>query len=69
MLKYIGATLGSVVANSTTNNKKYVGLALVPQAGVSIGLAALGSRVLLVEGAVEYANMLTTTIIIASGVL
>lgn len=66
--KYLGATLGSIVTNSTAHNKKYLGLALVPQAGVSIGLAALGSRALLEVGASEYAGMLTT-IIIASGVL
>lgn len=66
--KYLGATLGSIVAKSTSNNKKYLGLALIPQAGVSIGLAALGSRVLLDIGLDHYANMLTT-IIIASGVL
>ena len=66
--KYAGATLGSIVTNSTSNNKKYLGLALIPQAGVSIGLAALGSRVLMAAGHDTYASMLTT-IIIASGVL
>jgi len=44
--KYGGASLGSLVSNSTPENKKYLGLALIPQAGVAIGLAALGSRVL-----------------------
>lgn len=62
--KYLGASLGSIVTNSTENNKKYLGLALIPQAGVSIGLAALGARVL-----PEYYAQMLTTIIIASGVL
>ncbi len=66
--KYAGASLGSVVANSTENNKKYLGLALIPQAGVSLGLAALGARILESYGHDEYAVMLTT-IIVASGVL
>lgn len=66
--KYAGASLGSVVARSTENNKKYLGLALIPQAGVSLGLAALGSRILESYGQTEYAVMLTT-IIVAAGVL
>lgn len=66
--KYAGASLGSVVANSTENNKKFLGLALIPQAGVSLGLAALGHRILESYGFIEQANILTT-IIIASGVL
>lgn len=66
--KYAGASLGSVVANSTPENKKYLGLALIPQAGVSLGLAALGSRILMGHGLENEANILST-IIIASGVL
>lgn len=66
--KYAGASLGSVVANSTENNKKYLGLALVPQAGVSLGLAALGARILESHNMPEQAAILST-IIIASGIL
>lgn len=66
--KYAGASLGSMVSNSTTNNKKYLGLALIPQAGVAIGLAALGSRVLEGVGLFDEAAMLST-IIVAAGVL
>ncbi|MDY0214184.1 MAG: cation:proton antiporter [Bacilli bacterium] len=66
--KYAGASLGSVVARSSDNNKKYLGLALIPQAGVSLGLAALGSRILEGYGLDNYALMLTT-IIVAAGVL
>ncbi len=66
--KYTGASLGSVVTNSTENNKKYLGLALIPQAGVSLGLAALGSRTLISYGLHSEAAILST-IIIASGVL
>ncbi len=66
--KYAGASLGSVVARSTENNKKFLGLALVPQAGVSLGLAALGARILESYNLFEEAAILST-IIIASGVL
>lgn len=77
--KYSGASLGSVVARSTTNNKKYLGLALIPQAGVSLGLAALGSRILM-DIATEHSGtalgslyetyaIALTTIIVAAGVL
>lgn len=66
--KYSGATLGSIVTNSTENNKKYLGLALIPQAGVSLGLAASGAAALTAAGLPEEAIMLST-IIIASGVL
>lgn len=66
--KYAGASLGSIVSNSTTNNKKYLGLALIPQAGVAIGLAALGARVLEGVGLFDEAAMLST-IIVAAGVL
>ena len=66
--KYAGASLGSGGANSTENNKKYLGLALVPQAGVSLGLAALGARILESHNMPEQAAILST-IIIASGIL
>ncbi len=62
--KYAGATLGSMITHSTSNNKKYLGLALIPQAGVSIGLASLGARLL----PANLGNMLTT-IILSSSIL
>ena len=42
--KYLGSTLGALVTNATPEIKKYFGLALIPQAGVSIGLAVLGRQ-------------------------
>lgn len=66
--KYGGASLGSLVVNSTESNKKYLGLALIPQAGVAIGLAALGARVLESANLFDEAAMLST-IIISAGVL
>ena len=37
--KVFGSYLGAVVAGSSSNTKKYMGIALIPQAGVAIGLA------------------------------
>lgn len=44
--KYLGSYLGGVVTKTPTNVKKYLGLALIPQAGVAIGLAFLAKRIL-----------------------
>lgn len=42
--KVIGATLGAKVANSDPNIVKYLGLALLPQGGISIGLSMIVAR-------------------------
>nr|WP_122012898.1 cation:proton antiporter [Maliibacterium massiliense] len=62
--KYAGASLGAAVAKSSAPIKKYLGMCLVPQAGVSIGLAALGQRLLPAD-----MGMLLSTIILSSAVL
>lgn len=60
--KYAGASLGGAITKSDKSVTKYLGLALIPQAGVSIGLAAMGAR-LLPE---ELGNVLTTIILSSS---
>lgn len=62
--KYAGAWLGAVVGKASLPIRRYMGLALIPQAGVSIGLAVLGQRILPTESGV-----LLSTIILSSGVL
>lgn len=62
--KYGGAFLGSLAVGKSKQVRNYVGLALIPQAGVAIGLAALGARTL----GGETGNSLQT-IILASSVL
>ena len=42
--KYGGAFLGSLAVTKPANVRHYLGLALIPQAGVAIGLSALGAR-------------------------
>lgn len=44
--KYGGAFFGSAVSRQSREVRNYLGMALIPQAGVAIGLAALGARAL-----------------------
>ncbi len=62
--KYIGALLGCFIVGKTKNIQNYLGLALIPQAGVSIGLAALCTRSLdeTLGGTIQ-------TIILAAGIM
>lgn len=62
--KYTGAFLGCKLAKKPKETTNYLGLALIPQAGVAIGLAALGARTLGGETGVAL-----ETVILASSVL
>lgn len=62
--KYFGAFTGAVVAGKSKEVRNYLGLALIPQAGVAIGLAVLGARALGGE-----TGQSLETIILASSVL
>lgn len=62
--KYGGTFVGSCIAKTPPVYKKYLGLSLVPQAGVAIGLAFLAQRIL----PAELGNTILT-IILASSVL
>lgn len=62
--KYAGAYLGCRMAGKPKNVCRYLGLALIPQAGVAIGLAALGARTIGGE-----AGEALQTVILASSVL
>lgn len=62
--KYSGAFLGCLLAGKNKKVRNNLGLALIPQAGVAIGLAAMGARTL--GGAMGDA---LETIILASSVL
>ena len=62
--KYLGAWTGCRLAGKQPKVRNYLGLALIPQAGVAIGLAALGAREL--GGEMGHA---LETIILSSSVL
>ncbi len=62
--KYFGALLGCVLTRQEKKTRIYLGAALVPQAGVAIGLAYLAERILPAD-----IGSLLVTIILASSVL
>ena len=62
--KYLGAYLGARLGGYPQEVRRYLGLALIPQAGVSIGLAVLAQRILPGES-----GSLLSTIILSSSVL
>lgn len=62
--KYLGAYLGCLTIKKPKEVRNYLGLALIPQAGVAIGLAALGARTLGSD-----VGSALQTIILASSVL
>lgn len=60
--KYGGAFIGCLITKKSKPVRNYLGLALAPQAGVAIGLAALGARIL----GGETGSMLQTIILTSS---
>lgn len=62
--KYIGAFAGCLASGKADKVRNYLGLALIPQAGVAIGLATIGARTLGGE-----MGQALETIILASSVL
>ena len=62
--KYLGATVGGILCRSQPSVRHFLGMALIPQAGVSIGMAALGQRLLS-----EETGALLSAIILSSAVL
>ena len=62
--KYAGAFLGCLAVKKDRLVRNYLGLALIPQAGVAIGLAAMGARTLGGE-----TGRALETIVLASSVL
>ena len=61
--KYPGRQPGGVDLQMPRQHQKYLGMALIPQAGVSIGLAALGAH------AAGEMGVMLSTIILSSAVL
>lgn len=62
--KYLGTYVSCLLTGTSREIRNYMGLALIPQAGVAIGLAFLGERLL----PAEMGNLLLT-IILSSSVL
>ncbi len=64
--KYLGAFTGCAIVKKPKKVRNFLGMALAPQAGVAIGLAALGARVLIDGGHADLGNMLTTVVLSSS---
>ena len=62
--KYLGTYVSCLITGTSREIRSYMGLALIPQAGVAIGLAFLGQRML-----PEETGNLMLTIILSSSVL
>ena len=62
--KFLGSWMGARITGMPVGVRRYLGLALIPQAGVSIGLAVLAQRIL-----PEDSGALLSTIILSSSVL
>jgi len=63
MGKYFGARLGARISHAPDNVKKYLGFALLPKAGVTIGLVLLAALEFPTFGAVMLNAVLASTII------
>lgn len=61
--KFLGAYFGAVITKAPDKVKKYIGLTLVPQAGVAIGLSLIASNTLPEFGATIRAVILCATFI------
>lgn len=61
--KIIGASSGAVIAKSPSVVKKYLGITLIPQAGVAIGLSLIAQTVLPKYGDVIRTIILSATVI------
>lgn len=61
--KYIGALTGASITHSEPKVKKYLGLTLVPQAGVAIGLATTANKLFNEVGEFETASLVLAIIL------
>jgi len=63
MGKYFGARVGAMISHAPDNVKKYLGFALLPKAGVTIGLALIAALKFPTFGTVMLNAILASTII------
>lgn len=61
--KYFGAYLGSTVVKASPNIRKYLGITLLPQAGVAIGMAQMAAVALPESGTQIQAVVLCATLV------
>ena len=64
--KYLGALVGASLTHAEPTVKKYLGLTLVPQAGVAIGLATTAGKLFSENPATAEAGALIVAIVLSS---
>ena len=62
--KYTGATIGATLSKAPKTVRKYVGIGLVPQAGVALGMAVLGEEYFPGVGQYILTVIIATTLIL-----
>jgi len=61
--KYVGTRIGATISHAPAVIKKYLGLALLPKAGVTLGLALLAQRTFPILGDLIFNGVLASVII------
>ena len=61
--KVAGASLGAYFSKATNSVKKYIGFALIPQAGVALGVALIAKTSFPEVGGIIFTTIVTTTVI------
>ena len=61
--KYFGTRAGATISHAPDKIKKYLGLALLPQAGIALGLVLLAERAFPTFGAIMFNGVLASVII------
>ncbi len=61
--KMIGASLGAHISNASGSIKRYLGLGLIPQAGVALGCALIAKNDFPQVGSIIFSTIIATTII------
>ena len=62
--KYTGATIGATLSKAPKTVRKYVGIGLIPQAGVALGMAVLGEQYFPGTGQYILTVIIVTTLIL-----
>ena len=61
--KVIGASLGARISNASQSIKRYLGLALIPQAGVALGCALVVKNDFPEVGTMIFTTIVATTVV------
>lgn len=63
LARFIGATAGAILGGAPTGERRYFGMALLPQAGVAVGMALVASKAFPEHGAAILTITIASTVI------